>query len=76
MNRYIAEMLEKNTCVILELTLTHNMVSDVGANLLATALCTNTTLTLLDLSENIIQDAGAAALVCAIQANKYRNPKS
>jgi len=63
-------MLDRNTCVLLELSLTHNMISDEGADMLATALCKNTTLTLLDLSENFLQDIGAAALVCAVQANR------
>lgn len=64
-------MLDKNTNVLLELTLTRNIISDDGAEALAAALCKNTSLTLLDLSENFIRDAGATALVNAVQANRY-----
>jgi hypothetical protein len=69
--RYLADLLDKNTSVLLELFLTSNIISDEGAELLATALCKNTSLTLLDLSENFIRDVGAAALVNAVQANRY-----
>lgn len=64
-------MLDRNSNVLLELTLTSNIISDEGAEALATALCKNTSLTLLDLSENFIRDAGAAALVNAVQANRF-----
>jgi Ran GTPase-activating protein (RanGAP) involved in mRNA processing and transport len=55
---------------LLELTLTNNIISDEGAEALATALCKNSSLTLLDLSENFIRDMGASALVNAVQANR------
>ncbi len=72
--KFLAEMLGKNTCVLLELTLTRNLITDTGAEMLAAGLCDNTSLTLLDLSENLIEDNGARALVCAIQANRYLHP--
>ena len=53
--------------------MTCKCISDVGAVALAQALCHNSPLTLLNLSNNSISDAGAVALAQALHDNTTLN---